>query len=121
MSALPQRPHAPEHLNEQEAAAWSQIVSGMPSNWFRAGSLPILESLTVHIRLCRELERRLRDDGLSFSDQTLLEFLKAYDRETRLVMALSRSLRLTPQSRYTPGHAATVVSAQPPVRPPWEL
>jgi len=58
------------------------------------------------------------DDGLERYDK----LGRLAERETRSLVTLARSLRLTNQSRYTPHGAATAAGKRPfkDGKPPWE-
>ena len=106
------RPSPPDDLTDEQAAEWRRIVHRMPSDWFPVETQPLLAALCRHIVLARRLaviiaefrtEWLAEDGGLDRLEQ----LAKMQDREHRAAASLSTKLRLTNQSRYTPGRAVT--------------
>ena len=116
----------PADLTEVERSAWLAITSCRPGSWFDAASVPLLIALIRHQQsadvLASEIaefdSKWLRDeDGLA----RYRSLLAMRERETRAMAALSRSLRLTPQSIHavTAGRAVDQHRAAPASRP-WD-
>ena len=119
------RPAPPEDLPEAQAVQWRRIVDRMPHDWFPSETQPLLVALCRHITLARELAAMISefrrewitaDGGLERLDR----LAKMLDREHRAMASLAVKLRLTNQSRYTPGRAATEAGKRLTGRAPWE-
>jgi hypothetical protein len=98
----------------------------MPHDWFTRENQPLLADLCRRIDRLRLLSAQLdefepdwlRDaDGLARFDH----LGRLAERESKLVVTLSRCLRLTIQSRYQPTTAASRVNRAPPYgKQPWQ-
>lgn len=97
------RPGPPAELSNFQAARWQQIVGCKPADWFSPDVLPLLTTLVRRMETVYMLDDAidsfpvadLRDkDGVA----RLEAITKIRDRETRQLLALARSLRLTLQS-----------------------
>ena len=113
------RPEPPSELDEDERAAWQEIVGAMPANWFKTEALPLLHGLVAHIVTSRELQRRLRKERKTLTLDQLRKITALQARETSAIAKLSAALRLSPKSQYAPRTAANRI-AQKRVRP-WEI
>lgn len=102
-------PVPPTSLSPAEAAVWVRLVQSKPRGWFDDGGRPLLDALARHIVTFEMLAGQM--SGLDLSDEAQLERFDKLagmrDRESRQIRSLSTSLRLSPQSRYTPQAAAT--------------
>ena len=115
----------PDTLRDDMKEEWWKIVGRMPSGWFTAEQLPVLEDLCQIIVDCRNFARELNKVG----DPTKLEDPKEIKRYNwlsshykglaALKASLSHKLRLTVRSQRS-------TSALEPMRgaalevPPWE-
>jgi hypothetical protein len=112
-------------LTDEQAHEWRQIVDRMPADWFTREHFPLLALLCRHICRARFLAFQidnfkpewLKDDA---GPARLEKFLAMAERETRAITALSRSLRLTHQSRMKAEKAATAVAAYHDGPRPWD-
>jgi len=99
-----ERPRPPSDLGEEETAVWRAIVVQEAADWFTAATLPLLAQYcrhTVHARrvalLLETMVDRLQAEGM----RLVLEYdvlLKIQDRESKAMMLLARSMRLTQQT-----------------------
>jgi hypothetical protein len=109
------RPEPPTDLTDEQADEWRAIVSRMPSDWFPRETHPVLAELCFYIVRARDLRKKLGADGLEPALDTLLS--DQHDKAAAKILAHSRSMRLTQQSRYdktkTTGNATQK-------RRPWE-
>jgi hypothetical protein len=116
----------PADLTDAERSAWLAITSCRPGSWFDAASVPLLTALIRHQQSANVLAGEIAqfdstwlrdDDGL----ERYRSLLAMRERETRAMAALSRSLRLTPQSIHavTAGRAVDQHRAAPASRP-WD-
>ena len=99
-----QRPPAPDHLSAEEQAEWRALVGTMPATWFPRECHAALAALCRHTCRARVLGERLNtiqakclgtEEGLRALDL----LLKMMERETRCIASLSRTMRLTQQTR----------------------
>ena len=93
----------PADLTDLERSAWLAITSCRPGSWFDAASVPLLTALIRHQQSADVLATEIAHfDPKWLRDEDGLEryrcLLAMRERETRAMAALSRSLRLTPQS-----------------------
>lgn len=120
----PKHPPAPKGLPKRQQALWNDIVRSKPADWFDAGSLPILQALVAHIETAERIQVQFADLG-DLSDADALDRLdklsRLRDRESKAVSTLSAKLRLTQQSRYTAGSAATAARRGGGGAKPWEF
>lgn len=116
----------PAELSDVELSAWLAITGCRPGSWFDAASAPLIMALIRHqqsadvlaVEIAEFDPKWLRDDhGL----ERYRSLLGMRERETRAMAALSRSLRLTPQSIHavTAGRAVDQHRAAPASRP-WD-
>jgi hypothetical protein len=116
-TALPERPEPPSYLSEDESALWRDVVAVKPVDWFMRDSQPILVAYCQSAIMHRGLCKRWRDaDPAAPYDAKLIELINA--TSNRMSM-LAVKLRLTNQSRFTPGAASTATKKATPLRP-WE-
>jgi hypothetical protein len=99
-----QRPPAPDYLSEPERLEWRALTGTMPANWFPRESHAALAALCRHTCRSRVLGAQINkaqetclkmEDGVRILDK----LCAMLERETRAVAALSRSMRLTQQTR----------------------
>src|SRR6185369_13224053 len=100
-TALPERPEPPSHLSDDEAELWREVVAVKPVDWFMRDSHPILAAYCQAALMHRDLCRRWHNtDPLAEVDGKLVKLIN--DTSNRMSM-LAVKLRLTNQSRFTPG------------------
>lgn len=120
---LVRRAPAPSHLGEDEKAVWRRIVDAKPADWFGpehmaqlaayCRAVVTIERLTQQIDAFRD-EWLADDDGLKRMDR----LLKMRQKETAIMHALARGMRLTQQSVIV-AHKAGAAKRQ--MRRPWEI
>ena len=101
----PRRPPPPDDLTEEQASEWRAVVSRMPGDWFCREHFALLASYCRHVCRERALAKIIDEFQMAWCKKAggaeklnLLSGMAA--RETRTVMALARSMRLTHQSKY---------------------
>jgi hypothetical protein len=99
-----QRPPAPDHLSDTEKREWQALTGTMPVDWFPRechGALAALCRHTCRSRVLGEQISAIQDKCLKTEDgiRVLDKLLAMLERETRCIAALSRSMRLTQQTR----------------------
>jgi hypothetical protein len=124
----PERPNPPFHLNAAEKNEWRAYVRRMPPTWFGTETHALLADLCRAVVLSKyfgsqlneavaglpalEAKMRARPQGLediAVMDAYLARmtgFAKLQLEQSKHVKTLSTTLRLTPQSKYTPETAA---------------
>jgi hypothetical protein len=114
----------PDDLTDVERSAWLAITSCRPGSWFDAASVPLITALIRHQQSADVLATEIAHfDPKWLRDDDRLEryryLLAMRERETRAMAAVSRSLRLTPQSIHavTAGRAVDQHRAAPTSRP----
>jgi len=120
-------PPVPE-LNDAQQQVWRSIAGAMPGRWLQRGAYAVLAELCR--RICRSgyLEQQIQsfqsewlsaEGGLERFDK----LLAAADRESKAILALSRALRLTPQSQMHPRDAGRRLADLPPddEAAPWDV
>lgn len=115
------RPAPPEDLNDFQRQIWRDVVEIRPADWFRKDTYPLLRSYCKHAWQANEIDKLLADRFDSEDEELqaeIPELLKARERESRAMMALARSMRITQQSQYDPKTAARHKEA--PGKKPWE-
>jgi phage terminase small subunit len=114
-----QRPPAPKHLSQEEQAEWIAVVGCLPANWFPRESHAALAALCRHTCRSRLIAAQVNqmqtsclgsEDGINILDKAL----KMLERETRAILALSRSLRLTPSTRLDRGKSTRMAEHNKP-------
>jgi phage terminase small subunit len=118
---IDRRPEPPEGLNDFQQAVWRRVVATRPSDWFRPDTRDLLVSYCRHVwhaaRIDELLEARFETDEPQKRGE-IPEMLKARERESRVMLALARSMRITQQSQYDPKTAKR--RKEPLGTPPWE-
>jgi hypothetical protein len=105
------RPPAPEGLSPAEREEWRVVVGSMPADWLTREAYPLLAGLCRHTVRAEKLGTQInKAEGQLLKDiegvRVLDKLLAMHERETRAIMALMRSLRLTKQSQYDSRTAA---------------
>lgn len=119
------RPPPPAELTEAEAAIWRDIVASSPADWFRREAFPILVELCRHAARAAVVDGLLRQFELEWVKtegglDRLDKLLSMAERESRAILACSRSLRLTPQSQIRASVAGTARKHGPESPRPWD-
>lgn len=121
--ALPtRRPPPPRELTKAQATEWSEIVRALPSDWFRCEQYPLLVAYCRHVCNARFIAKKIEKawTGASADGFKELNRLLAMEAgETKAILSIARSLRLTHQARYRPETAATK-AGNPRGKKPWE-
>ena len=116
------RPPPPSALSDRQKSLWVQITAAKPPDWFGPDTWPLLWALTAHTETFEDIQRELGcldDLDPPVKRYWLDRLTKMRERETRAIASISTKLRLTQQSRYTPG-AANTASKRHPCARPWE-
>jgi hypothetical protein len=115
------RPAPPGDLNDAQAKTWRAVVGTRPTGWFGPDTYPLLAAYCRHVWHAEQIDRliasRFEDDCDPEKRGELPELLKARERESRVMLALARSMRITQQATYHPEKGA---GTRPPETKPWE-
>lgn len=120
---LPRLPPPPE-LSEFEAHVWTAVVNTKPADWFQADTLPLLLSYCKHVSQSYAIDAEVAafEPGWLRTDDGLRRYkvlTDMRDRESRALVNLARSMRLSQQAQIRPETAATKASKAVSKRP-WE-
>ena len=114
------RPDPPGDLTSEQASEWRAIVGRMPADWFTRETHGLLVQYLNHWSDAKRLNKAVREIPEEYiMSKEHLVLLKARDTESRAMMALARSLRLTNQSRYDPATASSRGKKSGDKRRPW--
>jgi hypothetical protein len=118
------RPKAPSDLTEFQADVWERTVSNEAADVFRTAALQqLLKEYCRHVETAHRLSQqvdRATGDGSNIELDELDKLLRCRDRETKALADKATKLRLTNQSRYTPGAAGTAAKKGSTERKPWQ-
>jgi hypothetical protein len=104
--ALPERPDPPSNLTEGEATEWRNVVATKPADWFMRDSQPVLAAYCQAIVRHRFLMDKWHE-GAAATIKEMKDLSGMINTTANLLAQLATKLRLTQQSRYTPGSANT--------------
>ncbi len=118
-----QRPKPPEELSPEEKATWKAVTATKPADWWRPDTFPLLISYVKHVENARRIDRTLklfREQQLLSEDADLSDWLncqekllKARDRESRAMVNLARSMRISQQAMILPRGAGRATANTP--------
>jgi hypothetical protein len=120
------RPRPPECLNEKQAEVWERTVANEAADTFKTAALQqLLVEYCRHVVTASNLSRMIEavESQQVMSADDLSDYdglLRMRDRETKAIASKATKLRLTNQSRYTPGAAGTASKAAT-ERKPWQM
>lgn len=125
--SLDRRPSPPEELSADEAVVWERTVAGEAADVFGTPALQqmlldycrhVISAEKLGVVIARHLDAPPNaEDSISMRD--LDRLMKMRDRETRAISDKATKLRLTNQSRYTPGAAGTAAKNAAGEKKPW--
>jgi hypothetical protein len=127
------RPDPPKELSPEESKTWKAVTGTKPGDWFRSDTYPLLISYCKHVENAKHVDHLIETfnfDGIKNDFDLwpcLDKLLRARDRESRALVNLARSMRLSQQSIILPrgagrGTSNTANIRMPhEIRPPWEV
>ena len=123
-TAIDGRPLVPDDLTVEQAEVWERTVANEAADVFRTAALQqLLKEYCRHVatayRLTKQVDRAT-EEGSNMSLQDVDTLLRMRDRETKALADKATKLRLTNQSRYTPGAAGTAAKKGASERKPWQ-
>ena len=92
----------PASLTAPEAAVWRQTIAALPRAWLRGEQGPILERYCKHVVRAQCLETLIAATNPASDLDVFAKLMRLAGEETARILALSRSMRLTSQSRIHP-------------------
>lgn len=119
------RPKPPGDLTDFQREVWERTVANEAADVFRTAALQqLLKEYCRHVesahRLSQVVDRHLAAEATNISLEDLDRLTRMRDRETKALADKATKLRLTNQSRYTPGAAATAAKRGASERKPWQ-
>ena len=119
------RPKPPADLTEFQRGVWERTVANEAADVFRTAALQqLLKEYCRHVETADRLSKQADQytaDGSNYSLQEIDTLLRMRDRETKALADKATKLRLTNQSRYTPGAAGTAAKKGASERKPWQM
>lgn len=118
------RPRPPLDLTEFQREVWERTVANEAADTFKTAALQqLLKEYCRHVETADRLSRkvdRATEDGSNLPFQEVEALIRMRARETAALTDKATKLRLTNQSRYTPGAAATAAKKAAPAKKPWQ-
>lgn len=119
------RPPAPRDLTDGQREIWDSTVANEAAETFKTAALQqLLKEYCRHVETAARLSAqvdRATDAGSNMEMDELDKLLRMRDRETKALADKATKLRLTNQSRYTPGAAGTAAKKSGAERKPWQV
>jgi len=123
----PPFPVPPGDFNKAEMEVWQRVVRSEPPDFFSTEvTLSLLGDYCRHRAATDVLSKTIsefKSDWLKMAEGATRydSLLRMRDREAKAVIRSATKLRLTNQSRYSKGAAATAVGNQTRTAKPWEM
>jgi hypothetical protein len=118
------RPGPPSDLTEFQAEVWVRTVANESADTFKTAALQqLLKEYCRHVETADRLSRkvdRATCEGSNMPFQEVEALIRMRARETAALTDKATKLRLTNQSRYTPGAAGTAAKNAAPAKKPWQ-
>jgi hypothetical protein len=119
------RPRAPSDLTPFQAEVWDRTVANEPAEQFKTAALQqLLKEYCRHVETADRLSKQVdlyTGEGSNHELSEIDVLLRMRDRETKALADKATKLRLTNQSRYTPGAAGTAAKKSSEARKPWQM
>jgi hypothetical protein len=108
----------PMELGPEERHEWLKVVEDLPSDWFRASNVAVLEAYCRAVVNGRRLTEMLSEmlGSHDFDLRSYERLLKLQDAQHRTVTMMATKMRLTQQSMVDPERR----KEQKRARKPWE-
>jgi len=119
------RPEPPLSLNPRAEDEWRRIVDRMPSDWFGAETLSLLQSHCEHVaegEAVQMMIEKVRSSAMvnDESYKRYRDLLRDKDLQTRAALSCATKLRMTQQSSYNAKSASTAQSKTLGGMKPWQ-
>lgn len=112
-------PPAPDRLTKDQAEIWNRLAASKPPQHFAADDLPLLAELCRAYDAADKIAVRIDKHISTASAETLQTLMGLRDKESRRAVALATKLRMTSQSRYDKGVAASLAKQAGRGAKPW--
>jgi hypothetical protein len=113
------RPEPPAELSPDERDLWRSIVATKPAEWFSRDMYPLLVQYCRHRTRATQVARMIEASPEDGGDLKALFAMEA--EQSHALASLATKMRLTQQSRYSPGRAATHSRSAGSRQPPWKF
>jgi ribosome biogenesis SPOUT family RNA methylase Rps3 len=117
--ARARRPEPPRDLTPEQAVEWRAIVAGMPADWFRRETYPLLSQYcrcAVSVRKLGKVRDQL-ERAKRFNVTMYERVAKLIGREAQQLQSLATKMRLSQHASYDKKKSKGPSSSAP---PPWE-
>lgn len=116
------RPKAPGSLTKFQASLWDRTVANEASETFKTVALQqLLIEYCRHVEMADWLEKSIQSCKAKGDLDDLVKLVRLRDCETKALADKATKLRLTNQSRYTPGAAGTAAKKGGGELKPWQM
>jgi hypothetical protein len=104
---------------------WRDVVGSLPAIWFKRATYPILIAYCRHACHARLLEMQVAQFEPEWTQvkgglERLDQLFTLCERETPVMIACARSLRLTPHAQMYPRTAGRAIDNLPSGSRPWD-
>lgn len=121
-TAIDGRPKPPSDLTDFQRNVWERTVANEAADTFKTAALQqLLIEYCRHVEMADWLEKSIQGCKAEGDLDDLVKLVRLRDCETKALADKATKLRLTNQSRYTPGAAATAAKKGSTERKPWQM
>lgn len=117
------RPPAPSDLTARQREIWDRTVSNESAEVFKTAALQqLLKDYCCHVATSEALTKQINraiENGSKVEIDDLTKLVRLRDCETKASADKATKLRITNQSRYTPGAAGTAAKKSSEAKP-WQ-
>jgi hypothetical protein len=96
------RPSPPDDLTPEQAAEWTSIVNGLPAEWFRRETHPILACYCREVVRSKQLAQIIENywSQGDFDVKSYRDLLRSEAEVSRTIAMLATKMRICQQSTY---------------------
>lgn len=96
------RPEPPDHLTDEQAAEWREIVNRLSADWFPRETHSMLEQYCRAITRARRVAQLLNnmETGETFDVKEYRDLLRSEAELSGVIMSLATKMRISQQSSY---------------------
>lgn len=115
-----ERPEPPSDLTPEQRLEWIYVVNSVRADWFSDETHRMLAQYCKHVVTANHIAQLIeQEEGEKEIDlERYDKLLKMQERESRAILALARSMRLTQQATYH--QEKTKQSKSNKAKAPWE-
>ena len=92
------RVRPPKELNKEQRAIFEATVAQVPADWFNPSNIPTLVQYSRHLAVARRIDQAIERCLADENFEQLESLLKTQRAESKVILSLATSLRLTPRS-----------------------